>query len=78
MLWTDDMRIVCIEERKKTSIKEHASQIILKDIESGSRKGATLDLSNGISVYLGNERKLSGFISTAIDFMVRDGEFIKQ
>jgi len=78
MLWTDDMRIVCIEERKKTSIKEHASQIILKDIESGSRKGATLDLSNGYSVYLGNERKLSGFISTAIDFMVRDGEFIKQ
>ncbi len=78
MLWTDDVRIVSIEERKKTSIKEHASQIILKDIESGSRKGATLDLSNGISVYLGNERKLSGFISTAIDFMVRDGEFIKQ
>jgi tRNA nucleotidyltransferase (CCA-adding enzyme) len=78
MLWTDDMRIVCIEERKKTSIKEHASQIILKDIESGSRKGATLDLSNGYSVYLGNERKLNGFISTAIDFMVRDGEFIKQ
>jgi tRNA nucleotidyltransferase (CCA-adding enzyme) len=78
MLWTDDMRIVCIEERKKTSIKEHASQIIQKDIESGSRKGATLDLSNGYSVYLGNERKLNGFISTAIDFMVRDGEFIKQ
>jgi tRNA nucleotidyltransferase (CCA-adding enzyme) len=79
MLWPDDMRIVSIEERKKTSIKEHASQIIQKDIESGSRgKGATLDLSNGYSVYLGNERKLSGFISTAIDFMVRDGEFIKQ
>jgi tRNA nucleotidyltransferase (CCA-adding enzyme) len=81
MLWTDDMRIVCIEERKKTSIKEHASQIIQKDIESGSRKGATLDLSNGYSVYLGNERgkrKLNGFVSTAIDFMIRDGEFIKQ
>ncbi len=78
MLWTDDMRIVCIEERKKTSIKEHASQIILKDIESGSRMGATQDLSNGYSIYLGNERKLSDFISTAIDFMVRDGEFIKQ
>lgn len=78
MLWPDDMRIVSIEERKKSSIKEHASQIIQKDIESGSRKGATLDLSNGYSIYLGNERKLSGFISTAIDFMVRDGEFIKQ
>ena len=78
MVWPDDMRIVSIEERKKTSIKEHASQIIQKDIESGSRKGATLDLTNGYSVYLGNERKLSGFISTAIDFMVRDGEFIKQ
>jgi len=77
MLWTDDMRIVSIEERKKTSIKEHASQIIQKDIESGSHTGATLDLSNGYSIYLGNERKLSGFISTAIDFMVRDGEFIK-
>jgi len=78
MLWTDDMRIVSIEERKKTSIKEHASQIIQKDIESGSRMGATQDLSNGYSIYLGNERKLSDFISTAIDFMVRDGEFIKQ
>jgi tRNA nucleotidyltransferase (CCA-adding enzyme) len=78
MLWTDDMRIVSIEESKKTSIKEHASQIIQKDIESGSHTGATLDLSNGYSIYLGNERKLSGFISTAIDFMVRDGEFIKQ
>ena len=78
ILWTDDMRIVSIEERKKTSIKEHASQIIQKDIESGSHTGATIDLSNGYSIYLGNERKLSGFISTAIDFMVRDGEFIKQ
>ena len=78
MVWPDDMRIVSIEERKKTSIKEHASQIIQKDIESGSRKGATLDLTNGYSVYLGNERKLSGFISIAIDFMVRDGEFIGQ
>ncbi len=78
MLWTDDVRIVSIEERKKTSIKEHASQIIQKDIESGSRMGATQDLSNGYSIYLGNERKLSDFISTAIDFMVRDGEFIKQ
>jgi len=77
ILWTDDMRIVSIEERKKTSIKEHASQIIQKDIESGSHTGATIDLSNGYSIYLGNERKLSGFISTAIDFMVRDGEFIK-
>ena len=78
MFWTDDMRIVSIEESKKTSIKEHASQIIQKDIESGSHTGTTLDLSNGYSIYLGNERKLSGFISTAIDFMVRDGEFIKQ
>lgn len=78
MTWTDDMRIVSIEERKNTSIKEHTSQIIQKDIESGSRTGISLDLKNGYSIYLGNERKLSIFISNAIDHMVRDGEFIRQ
>jgi tRNA nucleotidyltransferase (CCA-adding enzyme) len=78
MTWTDDMRIVSIEGRKNTSIKEHTSQIIQKDIESGSRTGISLDFKNGYSIYLGNERKLSIFISNAIDHMVRDGEFIRQ
>ncbi|HEX2305824.1 MAG TPA: CCA tRNA nucleotidyltransferase [Nitrososphaeraceae archaeon] len=79
MTWTDDMRIVIIGERKNTSIKEHTSQIIQKDIESGSPTGISLDLKNGYSIYLGNERKKLGiFISNAIDHMVRDGEFIRQ
>ncbi|HJY10387.1 MAG TPA: CCA tRNA nucleotidyltransferase [Nitrososphaeraceae archaeon] len=78
MTWTDDMRIVSIEGRKNTSIKEHTSQIIQKDIKSGSRTGISLDLKNGYSIYLGNERKMSIFISNAIDHMVRDGEFIRQ
>jgi tRNA nucleotidyltransferase (CCA-adding enzyme) len=79
MTWTDDMRIVSIEGRKNTSIKEHTSQIIQKDIESGSPTGISLDLKNGYSIYLGNERKKLGiFISNAIDHMVRDGEFIRQ
>jgi tRNA nucleotidyltransferase (CCA-adding enzyme) len=77
MTWTDDMTIVSIEEREKTSIKEHANQIIQNDIESGKPIGISLDLKNGYSIYIGNEKKLSSFISNAINHMVRDGEFIR-
>jgi tRNA nucleotidyltransferase (CCA-adding enzyme) len=78
MIWTDDMTIVSIEERDKTSIKEHTNQIIQNDIESGKPIGISLDLKNGYSIYKGNEKKLSSFISSAINHMVRDGEFIRQ
>lgn len=78
MIWTDDMTIVSIEEREKTSIKEHTNQIIQNDIESGKPIGISLDLKNGYSIYIGNEKKLSSFISSAINHMVRDGEFIRQ
>ena len=77
MIWTDDMTIVSIEEREKTSIKEHTKQIIQNDIESGKPIGISLDLKNGYSIYIGNEKKLSSFISNAINQMVRDGEFIR-
>lgn len=77
MTWTDDMTIVSIEEREKTSIKEHTNQIIQNDIESGKPIGISLDLKNGYSIYIGNEKKLSSFISNAINQMVRDGEFIR-
>ncbi|HZO11292.1 MAG TPA: CCA tRNA nucleotidyltransferase [Nitrososphaeraceae archaeon] len=78
MTWTDDMTIVSIEERDKISIKEHANQIIQNDLESGNPIGISLDLKNGYSIYIGNEKKLSSFISSAINHMVRDGEFIRQ
>jgi tRNA nucleotidyltransferase (CCA-adding enzyme) len=78
MIWTDDMTIVSIEEREKTSIKEHTNQIIQNDIESGKPIGISLDLKNGYSIYIGNEKNLSSFISSAINHMVRDGEFIRQ
>jgi len=77
MTWTDDMTIVSIEEREKTSIKEHTNQIIQNDIESGRPIGISLDLKNGYSIYIGNEKKLSSFIYSAINHMVRDGEFIR-
>jgi tRNA nucleotidyltransferase (CCA-adding enzyme) len=77
MTWTDDMRIVCINDRKNMSIKKHTSQIIQKDIESGNHTGISLDLKNGYSMYFGNERKLSNFITSAVEHMVRDGEFIR-
>jgi tRNA nucleotidyltransferase (CCA-adding enzyme) len=79
MTWIDDMRIVSIEDRKNTSIKKRTSQIIQNDIESGNHSGISLDLKNGYSIYFGNERKkLSIFIVSAIDHMVRDGEFIRR
>jgi tRNA nucleotidyltransferase (CCA-adding enzyme) len=78
MTWTDDMTIVSIEERDKMSIKEHANQIIQNDLVSGNPIGISLDLKNGYSIYIGNEKKLSSFISSAINQMVRDGEFIRQ
>jgi tRNA nucleotidyltransferase (CCA-adding enzyme) len=78
MTWTDDITIVTIEEREKTSIKEHTNQIIQNDIESGKPVGISLDLKKGYSIYIGNEKKLSSFISSAINHMVRDGEFIRQ
>jgi tRNA nucleotidyltransferase (CCA-adding enzyme) len=77
MTWTDDMTIVSIEEREKTSIKEHTNQIIQNDFESGKPTGISQDLKNGYSIYIGNEKKLSNFISNAINHMIRDGEFIR-
>jgi tRNA nucleotidyltransferase (CCA-adding enzyme) len=77
MIWTEDMTIVSIEEREKTSIKEHTKQIIQNDIESGKPIGISLDFKNGYSIYIGNEKKLSSFIYSAINHMVRDGEFIR-
>jgi hypothetical protein len=60
------------------SITEHANRIIQNDIGSGSYGGITSDLKKSYSIYLGNERKLSNFVSTAISHMVHDGEFIGQ
>lgn len=77
MTWTDDMTIVSIEEREKTSIKEHTNQIIQNNFESGKPTGISQDLKNGYSIYIGNEKKLSNFISNAINHMIRDGEFIR-
>ena len=77
MLWADSNRIVSIEGTKNMSIKEHANRIIQNDIDSGSHGGITSDLKS-YSIYLGNERKLSNFVSTAISHMVHDGEFIGQ
>jgi tRNA nucleotidyltransferase (CCA-adding enzyme) len=78
MTWTDDVRIVSINDIKNTSIKKHTSQIIQNGIESGNHTGISLDLKNGYSVYFGNERRLSIFIVSAIDHMVRHGEFIRR
>ena len=78
MIWTDSNRIVTIERTKNMSIKEHANRIIQNDIGSGSHGGITSDIKKSYSIYLGNERKLSNFVSTAISHMVHDGEFIGQ
>lgn len=77
MIWTDNMRIVSIEETKLISIKEHANQIIKKDIDSGNQVGITSDLRSGYSIYLASEKKLNNFIVTAINHMINDGEFIR-
>ena len=66
-----------IEETEKRPIKEHTSAIIEKDINSGAKTGIALDLSKGYSIYLANERVLNSFVFTAINHMVRDGEFIR-
>jgi tRNA nucleotidyltransferase (CCA-adding enzyme) len=78
IVWTDGDRIVSIEGTKNMSIKEHASRIIQNDIDSGNHGGITSDFKKRYSIYLGNERKLSNFVSTAISHMVHDGEFIRQ
>ena len=78
MIWTDSNRIVSIEGTKNMSIKVHANRIIQNDIGSGSHGGITSDLKKSYSIYLGNERKLSSFVSSAIGLMVHDGEFIGQ
>jgi tRNA nucleotidyltransferase (CCA-adding enzyme) len=78
IVWIDGDRIVSIEGTKNMSIKEHASRIIQNDIDSGNHDGITSDLKRRYSIYLGNERKLSNFVSTAISHMVHDGEFIRQ
>lgn len=77
MIWTDSMRIVSIEETKLISIKENASLIIKKDVDSGNHTGIASDLKNGFSIYLGNEKKLNSFVVTAINHMIDDGEFIR-
>ncbi|CAN5626231.1 CCA tRNA nucleotidyltransferase [soil metagenome] len=77
MMFTEGMRIMSIEETKKRLIKEHTSLIIEKDLKSGAKTGIALDLSKGYSIYLANERVLNSFVSTAINHMVRDGEFIR-
>ena len=69
MIWTDSNRIVSIEGTKNMSIKEHANRIIQNDIGSGSHGSITSDLKKSYSIYLGNERKLSNFVSTAISHM---------
>jgi tRNA nucleotidyltransferase (CCA-adding enzyme) len=78
IVWTDGDRIVSIEGTKNMSIKEHASRIIQNDIDSGNHGGITSDFKKRYSIYLGNERKLSNFVFTAISHMVHDGEFIRQ
>ena len=77
IMCTEGMRIMSIEETEKRPIKEHTIAIIEKDIKSGAKTGIALDLSKGYSVYLANERVLNSFVSTAINHMVRDGEFIR-
>jgi tRNA nucleotidyltransferase (CCA-adding enzyme) len=77
MMCTEGMRIISIEETEKRPIKEHTSLIIEKNIKSGAKTGIDLDLSKGYSIYLANERVLNSFVSTAINHMVRDGEFIR-
>ena len=77
IMCTEGMRIMSIEETEKRPIKEHTSAIIEKDINSGAKTGIALDLSKGYSIYLANERVLNSFVSTAINHMVRDGEFIR-
>ena len=77
IMCTEGMRIMSIEETEKRPIKEHTSAIIEKDIKSGAKTGIALDSSKGYSIYLANERVLNSFVSTAINHMVRDGEFIR-
>jgi tRNA nucleotidyltransferase (CCA-adding enzyme) len=77
MLWTDSMRIVSIEETQLISIKEHASQIIKKDLDSVRNVGVASDLKKGYSIYLGNEKTLNTFVVSAINHMIDDGEFIR-
>jgi tRNA nucleotidyltransferase (CCA-adding enzyme) len=77
MMFTQNMRIMSIEQTQKRSIKEHTNLIIEKDIKSGAKTGIALDLSKGYSMYLANEKVLNSFVSAAINHMVRDGEFIR-
>ena len=77
IMCTEGIRIMSIEETEKRPIKEHTSAIIEKDINSGAKTGIALDLSKGYSIYLANERVLNSFVSTAINHMVHDGEFIR-
>ena len=77
MMYTQNMRIMSVEEPKKRPIKEHINFIIEKDIKSGAKTGIALDLSKGYSIYLANEKVLNSFVSGAINHMVRDGEFIR-
>jgi hypothetical protein len=76
-MYTQNMRIMSVEETKKRPIKEHTNFIIEKDIKSGAKTGIALDLSKGYSIYLANEKVLNSFVSGAINHMVRDGEFIR-
>jgi hypothetical protein len=77
MMYTQNIRIMSIEETKKRSIKEHTNLIIEKDIKSGAKTGIALDLSKGYSMYLANEKVLNSFVTAAINHMIRDGEFIR-
>ena len=77
MMWTDGMRIQSIEETKMISIKQYANEIIKKDIQSRTQTRITSDFKNGYSIYLGNEKKLSDYVVTAINNMIGDGEFIR-
>jgi len=77
IMYTQNMRIMSIEQTKTRSIKEHTNLIIEKDITSGAKTGIALDLSKGYSIYLANEKVLNSFVFAAINHMVRDGEFIR-
>jgi hypothetical protein len=46
-------------------------------MDLGNQVGITSDLKSGYSIYLASEKKLNNFVVTAINHMIKDGEFIR-
>lgn len=74
-----NMRVVTISERNNLSAKEYLSELLLGNATNvGINKDIIEDLRRGFDVYRGTERKLNGFIKSALSRLIlNDGRIIK-